>query len=41
MAHEVKELATEPARATESIEPLIRALQGESRAVTEVFSSIQ
>jgi methyl-accepting chemotaxis protein len=41
VAHEVKELATETARATESIEPLILALQGESRAVTEVFHSIQ
>ncbi len=41
VAHEVKELATETARATESIEPLIRALQGESKAVTEVFGSIQ
>jgi methyl-accepting chemotaxis protein len=41
VAHEVKELATETARATESIEPLIRALQGESKAVTDVFASIQ
>ena len=41
VAHEVKELAAETAKATESIEPLIRALQGESRAVTEVFGSIQ
>ena len=41
VAHEVKELATETAKATESIEPLIRALQGESQAVTEVFASIQ
>ena len=41
VAHEVKELANETARATESIEPLILALQGESRAVTEVFASIQ
>ncbi|MDX6255474.1 MAG: methyl-accepting chemotaxis protein [Frankiales bacterium] len=41
VAHEVKELATETAKATESIEPLIRALQGESKAVTDVFSAIQ
>jgi methyl-accepting chemotaxis protein len=41
VAHEVKELATETAAATESIEPLIRALQGDSKAVTEVFHSIQ
>jgi methyl-accepting chemotaxis protein len=41
VAQEVKALATETAQATESIEPLIRALQGESQAVTEVFASIQ
>jgi methyl-accepting chemotaxis protein len=41
VAHEVKELATETAAATESIEPLIRALQGDSKAVTDVFASIQ
>jgi methyl-accepting chemotaxis protein len=41
VANEVKELATETAKATESIEPLIRALQGESTAVTDVFARIQ
>jgi methyl-accepting chemotaxis protein len=41
VANEVKELATETAKATESIAPLILALQGESTAVTDVFTRIQ
>jgi methyl-accepting chemotaxis protein len=41
VAHEVKELAAETALATESIEPMILALQGESREVTEVFAAIK
>jgi methyl-accepting chemotaxis protein len=41
VAHEVKELARETARATESIEPLVTALQTESAAVTEVFDDIR
>jgi methyl-accepting chemotaxis protein len=41
VAHEVKELAHETAEATESIAPLILALQGESAAVTQVFGEIQ
>jgi methyl-accepting chemotaxis protein len=41
VAHEVKELAQETAKATESIEPLVTALQGESAAVTTVFGDIR